>query len=79
VLACRLLGHRFRFRADGATLRWECLRGCGAGGSKRYERPADAERYAHAFEREAGAADRAPPLVAALPLRLLRRLRARRD
>jgi hypothetical protein len=78
MLACRLLGHRFRFRANGSTLRWECLRGCGAGGSKQYARPEDAERYARGLERETGAADRAPPLVAALPLRLLRRWRAPR-
>src|SRR5256885_2339121 len=32
MLACRLLGHRYRFRAEGATMRWECARACGAGG-----------------------------------------------
>jgi hypothetical protein len=77
VLACRILGHRIRFRAEGAELHWECLRGCGAGGSKRYVTAQDASRYARGLERDA-AADRGPPLIAALPLRLVRRLRARR-
>jgi hypothetical protein len=35
MLRCRLLGHRFRFSADGSTMRWDCERGCGAGGEKR--------------------------------------------
>ena len=52
---------------------WECARGCGAGGSKRYATPAEAARYAQALEDERDAAGRLP-LVAALPLRLLRRV-----
>src|SRR5581483_11072733 len=52
VLACRVLGHRYRFRAEGETMTWECERGCGAGGSKRYETAAEATRYANAFDRE---------------------------
>src|SRR5581483_2664232 len=36
VVSCRLLGHRYRFEADEATMRWTCERGCGAGGSKEY-------------------------------------------
>jgi hypothetical protein len=77
VLACRILGHRFRFRPDGATMLWECSRGCGAGGSKQYATPEEAARYARGLERESEP-DRGPPLIATLPLRLLRRLRARR-
>jgi hypothetical protein len=49
MLRCRLLGHRFRFSADRATMRWRCERGCGAGGEKRYPTAAEAERYARGF------------------------------
>ena len=57
------------------VLRW---RGCGMAGSKTYDDPAEAERYARAFDRE----DRADlgkraPLVAGLPLRLVRAFRRR--
>ena len=77
MLACRILGHRFRFRAEGPSMLWECVRGCGAGGSKEYATSEDARRYALGLERDA-VADRGPPLIAALPLRLLRRALARR-
>jgi hypothetical protein len=76
VLACRILGHRFRFRAEGRSMLWECARGCGAGGSKQYATPDEARRYAAGLERDA-VPDRGPPLIAALPLRLLRRARGR--
>src|SRR5581483_6080310 len=47
-LACRLLGHRYRFRAEGATMRWSCAR-CGAdGGAKQYATAEEAARYARA-------------------------------
>jgi hypothetical protein len=76
MLWCRLLGHRFRFGADGATMRWRCERGCGAGGEKRYSTVAEAERYARGFERErAGTAGETA--LGALPLRLLRSIRGR--
>jgi hypothetical protein len=42
MLRCRLLGHRFRFAADGDTMHWRCERGCGAGGEKRYATAAEA-------------------------------------
>jgi hypothetical protein len=79
VVRCRLIGHRFRFRSEGETMRWECARGCGAGGSKRYSSEEDAARYASAFDRE----DREDlgkraPLVGLFPLRLWRALRRRR-
>jgi hypothetical protein len=79
MLRCRALGHRHRFSSEGATLRWSCQRGCGAGGSKRYEDAADAERYARAFDREDDRREpgrRAP--VSLLPLRVVRSLRRRR-
>jgi hypothetical protein len=49
---CSLLGHRFRFTSEGATLRWVCARGCGAGGDKSYTTAQEAARYARAFDRE---------------------------
>jgi hypothetical protein len=52
MLACRVMGHRFRFRPEGETMRWECQRGWGAGGEKRYANPAAASPYAQAFDRE---------------------------
>ncbi|HET7120814.1 MAG TPA: hypothetical protein VFI17_06140, partial [Solirubrobacterales bacterium] len=52
MLACRVFGHRYRFGADGETMRWDCVRGCGACGSKRYATPEHASRYAAAFDRE---------------------------
>jgi len=76
MLRCRLLGHRFRFSANRATMRWRCERGCGAGGEKRYPTAAEAERYARGFERERAGAERRTAL-GALPLRLLRSVRGR--
>jgi hypothetical protein len=77
MLRCRLLGHRFRFSADGSTMRWDCERGCGAGGEKRYATPVEAERYARGLDREDrhDLGRRAP--VGLLPLRLLRAARRR--
>lgn len=72
---CRLLGHRYRFRADGPSLRWTCQRGCGAGGSKSYPSATEAARYAAAFDREdRDDMGRRAPLVGLLPLRVWRRL-----
>jgi hypothetical protein len=78
MLRCRLLGHRFRFSSEDRTMRWQCGRGCGAGGSKRYGTAAEAERYARAFDREdrQELGHRAP--FGLLPLRLLRAARRRR-
>ncbi len=74
MLACRVFGHRYRFWADGSTMRWECARACGAGDSKEYPTAEEAARYARAFDVEdrdkLGA--RAP--LSLLPLRLARRL-----
>jgi hypothetical protein len=78
-VACRLLGHRHRFRAQGATMTWACARCGAAGGSKTYGSAAEAARYAAAFDREdRDDLGRRAPLVAGLPLRLMRVLRRRR-
>jgi hypothetical protein len=79
MLACRLLGHRHRFAADGATMRWSCQRCGGAGGEKTYGSAADASRFAAAFDREDRSdLGRRAPLVGLLPLRLWRLWRDRR-
>lgn len=78
MLRCTILGHRFRFSSAGRTMHWTCRRGCGAGGMKRYPTPADAQRYALALDREDREdLGRRAPLVAGLPLRLVRVLRRR--
>lgn len=78
MLSCRLLGHRYRFRAEGATMRWACERGCGAGGSKDYESAADAAGYAAAFDREdRSELGRRAPLLGMFPLRMWWTLRRR--
>jgi hypothetical protein len=73
TLACRVFGHRWRFFSDGPELRWDCARGCGASGSKRYPSAADAARYAAAFDREDADALGRRPLLSLLPLALSRR------
>jgi hypothetical protein len=80
MLACRVLGHRWRFSADGELMRWGCERGCGAGGEKRYASAEEAARYARAFDREDRDDVGHRPLLSLLPLRLARRGgRARKD
>jgi len=80
VLACRVLGHRYRFRTEGATMRWECERGCGAGGAKEYATAGDAARYASAFDREDSAElGRRAPFLGMFPLRLWWHLRRRAE
>lgn len=76
MLACRLLGHRYAFRADGRTMHWSCERGCGAAGSKRYESPETAARFATAFDhRDSADTGRRAPLLGMFPLRVFHRLR----
>jgi hypothetical protein len=79
TLACTVFGHRPAFDADGATLRWACDR-CGQGaGSKQYDSPADANRYAAAFNRrDTDDLGKRAPLIGLLPLRLWRKLRQSR-
>ena len=75
MVACRVLGHRYRFDVDGRTMRWTCERNCGALGEKIYATPADARRYASAFDREdRGDIGRRAPLIGLLPLRIWRAL-----
>jgi hypothetical protein len=75
VLACRVLGHRWRFSAEGTTMRWACARGCGAGGEKRYESVERAARYARALDREDRDDVGRRPLLSLLPLGLARHAR----
>jgi hypothetical protein len=80
MLRCRLLGHRLRFSADGATMRWRCERGCGTSGSKTYDSAAAARRYARAFDHEdRDDVGRRAPLVGLFPLRVARALRRSGD
>lgn len=75
-MVCRTMGHRFRFRSQGRLLRWECERGCGAGGSKTYDSADAAQRYAAAFDREdRDDLGKRAPLIGLLPLRLIRKFR----
>jgi hypothetical protein len=77
---CRFFGHRFRFSSEGETMRWQCERGCGAGGAKRYETAAEASRYARAFDRQdLEELGRRAPFFALFPLRLWRNGRGRRS
>lgn len=77
---CRVLGHRYRFRANGATMSWRCERCGDTGGSKTYASAADAQRFAQALDREDRAElGRRAPLVGLLPLRLWRAWRDHRD
>ncbi len=74
--ACRLLGHRIAFVADGPVLRWSCERDCGTEGHKTYASAADAGRYATAFNRrDSDAIGKRAPLLGLLPLRLWRLIR----
>jgi hypothetical protein len=78
VAACRVLGHRYRFSSEGATMRWRCER-CGSSGTKEYASSRDAARYARAFDREDREdLGRRAPLVGLLPLRIFRLVRRRR-
>jgi hypothetical protein len=77
VLACRALGHRYRFRAEGTRLVWTCERACGAGGEKAYPTAEQAQRYAVSFDRRDSEAGQHGPMLGLLPLRLWRWLRHR--
>ena len=73
MLACRLMGHRYRFRADGERMSWSCARCGDAGGSKTYPTAEEASAYAAAFDREdRSSLGRRAPLFGLLPLRLWR-------
>ncbi|WP_277050639.1 hypothetical protein [Ruania albidiflava] len=77
-LRCRVLGHDYAFSTEGATLRWQCIRDCHAGGSKTYRSEAEAARCAAAFNRrDTDDLGRRAPLVGLFPLRLWRKMRRR--
>jgi hypothetical protein len=77
MLACRVLGHRIRFTTDGPTMRWGCER-CGEQlGEKAYGSPAEAARYAGAFDRKDSDKVGSHPTLSTLPLALARKLRGR--
>jgi hypothetical protein len=78
MVSCRVLGHRWRFSSEGEVMRWECARGCGAEGSKRYPSAEQAARYARAFDREDRDATGRRPLLSMLPLRMAQKLAERR-
>lgn len=73
MIACRVLGHRPRFWADGDVMRWDCERECGFGGEKRYASPADAQRYARALDHRDTDELGKRPTLSLLPLWLGRR------
>jgi hypothetical protein len=79
MLRCAIVGHRYRFTAEGETMWWTCER-CGTlGGSKQYASHEDATRVASAFDREDRSdLGRRAPLVGLLPLGLWRVWRDRR-
>ena len=80
MLGCWVFGHRYRFRADGATMCWDGERGCGSGGSKEYATPEEAARYASAFDREdRSELGRRAPLFGMFPLRLWWTMRRREE
>jgi hypothetical protein len=80
MLRCRVLGHRYRFWAEGAVMRWACERDCDAGGSKTYDSPAEARRYAAAFDREdRDELGRRAPVLGMFPLRLWHKMRQRSE
>lgn len=75
---CQIFGHDYTFGADGATLRWQCRRGCGDGGSKVYDSSDAANRYAAAFNRrDSDDLGKRAPLLGLLPLRLWRMVKSR--
>jgi hypothetical protein len=72
-LACRALGHRVRFWAEGERMFWRCERDCGFEGEKEYASAREARGYAAAFDRrDSDQLGRRAPF-SLLPLRLTRR------
>jgi hypothetical protein len=51
--ACEFIGHRFRYRAEGTTVRGVCMRGCGETTSMLFATPREARRQAAALNRPA--------------------------
>ena len=79
-VGCTVFGHKPVFRAEGATMVWECERGCGERGTKTYDTADDALRYAVAFNHPDSAdLGKRAPLIGLLPLRLWRAIKDKRD
>lgn len=79
AMRCMVFGHDYTFGTEGPTMRWQCSRGCDAGGSKTYPSAQHAARYATAFNRrDTEDLGRRAPLIGLLPLRLWRRMRGGR-
>ena len=57
---------------------WSCARGCGAGGKKVYDAPADAARYAKVFDKEDRVNAASHPTLTMVPLWIMRTLTGRR-
>ena len=80
MVSCRILGHRFRFAADGRDDALDCERGCGVEGAKEYATPPTRPAYAAAFDREDRAdLGRRAPFLGMFPLRMWRPLRRRHE
>jgi hypothetical protein len=76
--ACRLLGHRYVFTAEGVVMTWRCAR-CAEGGAKQYSDPASAARFAAGLNADsAGGLGRRAPLIGLFPLRVWHHWRNRR-
>lgn len=61
-------------------MRWECERGCGAGGAKAYSSPALAARYARTLDREdRDRLGRRAPWGGLFPLRMWYKYRRRTE
>ena len=70
---CSVLGHAYRFTAEGETMLWICERCGGEGGSKTYATAAEAQRYARALDRRDADDVGKRPLLSLLPLWLARK------
>lgn len=76
MLACRVFGHRYRFRAEGNTMLWDCARCDAVGGVKEYPTPEQAHRYAAALDRaDTESLGRRAPLFGLFPLRIAHYIR----
>lgn len=78
MLRCRLLGHRYRFRAEERVMVWVCQRGCGSSGRKAYASAEQAARYARVLDHDdRNEVGRRAPLLGLFPLRIIHALRRR--
>ena len=79
MIACRVLGHRLRFWAEGEVMRWDCERECGLAGEKRYVSAAEAQRYARALDHRDSDDLGKRPTLSLLPMWLGRKASTRRS